>query len=109
MTPGLLTTSSRLEIAKNFEPSATSPPGQMLQVIMMIMIMIIFMIMIMMILMIMLIMRGRGRVVKHYHQQRHHDHHHRHYHFHLQICWQQVESQDIEFRRASLVSQLYSQ
>ena len=32
MTPGLLTTSSRLEIAKNFEPSATSPPGQMLQV-----------------------------------------------------------------------------
>ena len=32
MTPGLLTTNSRLEIAKNFEPSATSPPGQMLQV-----------------------------------------------------------------------------
>ena len=39
MTPGLLTTSSRLEIAKNFEPSATSPPGQMLQVIMMMMMM----------------------------------------------------------------------
>ena len=49
MTPGLLTTSSRLEIAKNFELNATSPPGQMLQVIFMMMITRMVMMMVMMI------------------------------------------------------------